>query len=203
MYEYFYGKLQYKSLEYVVIDINGIGYRINIPFKTYEKLEKIDENYKLYIHTSIRENDISYYGFYSKLEKEVFQTIISISGIGPKIGLAILSRYNVDEIINIIRENDKKRIEEVNGLGKAKSGVLIASLQNKFEKFINSEYAINLFEEDNKLSYLSVKQDVSLALESLGFGNIKISKYMTDEEIKEINDSSKIMKEILKRMNRK
>lgn len=204
MFEYINGILEYKSIEYIVIDINGIGYLVKVPYTTYEKLPEEGNKVKIYIYTAIRENDITFYGFYEKIEKEAFQTIISISNIGPKIGIAILSMYSLNELMDIIKNEDQKRIEAVSGIGKSKSLIILASLKTKFSKLIEK---MNLYDiSTDKVittSYTSIKDDIKQGLESLGFTNIKLEKYIKDEEIEEFNDVSKVMKEVLKRINKK
>lgn len=91
MYEYINGILVDKALDYALIDNNGICYIIYIPFKTYEKLNIVNEKQKLYLYQFVKEDDLRLYGFSTKEEREIFKLTISVSGIGPKIALAILS----------------------------------------------------------------------------------------------------------------
>ncbi|VWL85500.1 Holliday junction branch migration protein RuvA [Oceanivirga miroungae] len=192
MYEYISGKVVEKNLEYVAIDISGLAYLIYIPFKTYEKIE--GEDVKLYIYQKVKEDDIRLYGFYTKLEREVFIKIISVSGIGPKIALSILSSFTTQEILSIINANDHKMLSSVPGLGVKKAQKLIIELKDKFDDI---EVDNNLFE--SKI----IKNELKLALSSLGYANVDIDKYISDSEIQEINDSGKLMKLILKKIGNK
>lgn len=196
MIEYLNGELAYKSLDYIVIDIQGIGYKVQIPFKVYEKLPKINSNVKIYIYTAMNEKEISYYGFLNRTEREVFETVLTADGIGPKKGLAILSEYTTEELVQIIKEDNVSLMTKVNGIGKNRAAVIIASLKNKFDKFIDIVTETNI-----DLEYLAIKRDVSLGLESLGYTKILVDDYITDDEIKELNDDTKVMKEILKRIS--
>lgn len=192
MYEYISGKIVEKNLEYIAIDISGLAYLIYVPFKTYEKLD--DEFAKLYIYQKVKEDDIKLYGFYSKFEREVFAKIISVSGIGPKIALSILSSFNAQEFLAIINANDYKILSSVPGLGSKKAQKLIIELKDKFDNF----------DVDNKLFETKViKNELKMALSSLGYTNIEIDKYISEEEIIELNDSGKLMKLILQKIGNK
>ena len=94
MYEYLQGKLTVKNLSYVALDINGIGFKIYTTLKSYEVLNSLGEQEKLFIHTIVKEDDISFYGFKSEIEREFFRNCISISGVGAKKAIAILSTFN-------------------------------------------------------------------------------------------------------------
>ena len=108
MFEYISGKLTIKKIDYVAIDINGLAYKIHISLKTFEKLDNIGNSEKLYIYTNVKEDDISLYGFKTQNERELFKALISISGVGPKLAIAILSTFNTREIIDIVNENETK-----------------------------------------------------------------------------------------------
>ena len=91
MFEYISGKLTIKKIDYVALDINGLAYKVYVSLKTFEKLDNIGNDEKLYIYTNVKEDDISLYGFKTQNERELFKALISISGVGPKLGIAILS----------------------------------------------------------------------------------------------------------------
>lgn len=194
MIDYLNGSLTYKSLDYIVVDIQGIGYQVRVPFKTFEKLPNKGEVIKIYIYTAMSEKEIAYYGFLNRTEREVFETVLTAEGVGPKKGLAILSEYTVDELIKIIEEDNVSLMTKVSGIGKNRAAVIIASLKNKFDKFIG------IFTNED-LNYLNIKKDIRLGLDSLGYNKIEIEKYITDDEIKQINDETKVMREILKRIS--
>ena len=110
MFEYIFGELKVKKVDYIALDINGLAYKIYISLKTFEKLEEIGQKEKVYIHTNVKEDDISFYGFKTENERELFKALISISGVGPKLAIAILSTFNTREVIDIVKLN--KEIEE-------------------------------------------------------------------------------------------
>ena len=116
MFEYILGKLAVKKVDYVALEINGLAYKIHISLKTFEKIDNIGSNEKLYIYTNVKEDDISLYGFKTQNERELFKALISISGVGPKLAIAILSTFNMREIIDIVTENESKSLQEFQDL---------------------------------------------------------------------------------------
>ena len=195
MYDYISGKLVNKNLDYVCIDINGLAYICHIPFKTYENLVDINDNEKLYVHLHIKEDAFTLYGFKTTDERKLFRLFISVSGIGPKIAIAILSVFTPSEIKNIILNEDYKFLSKVNGLGVKKAQKLIIEIKDKIDKTIEVSNDNNMFEIN------IVKNELLLALESLGYNKIKLEDYISNEEIIEIKDSGKLMKEILKKIS--
>lgn len=194
MYEYINGILVDKALDYALIDNNGICYIIYIPFKTYEKLNIVNEKQKLYLYQFVKEDDLRLYGFSTKEEREIFKLTISVSGIGPKIALAILSFFSPQELSLIFKNDDHMALSKVNGLGVKKAQKLIIELKDK----------IPMYDEpnDEKYELFNIKNDIKLALQSLGFDRINVEQYLTDEHILEIKDSSVLMREILKAISK-
>lgn len=194
MYEYINGILVDKALDYALIDNNGLCYIIYIPFKTYEKLNIVNEKQKLYLYQFVKEDDLRLYGFSTKEEREIFKLTISVSGIGPKIALAILSFFSPQELSLIFKNDDHMALSKVNGLGVKKAQKLIIELKDK----------IPMYDEpnDEKYELFNIKNDIKLALQSLGFDRINVEQYLTDEHILEVKDSSALMREILKAISK-
>lgn len=192
MYEYISGRIVEKNLEYVAIDVSGIAYLIYIPFKTYEKLD--DNNVKLYIYQKVKEDDIKLYGFYTKVERDFFIKIINVNGIGPKIALSILSSFTTNELLTIINSNDYKMLSTVPGLGAKKAQKLLIELKDKFD---NYELTTSSFEVK------IIKNELKMGLFSLGYTNIELEKYISDENIEKINDIGKLMKLVLQQIAKK
>jgi len=206
MFEYIFGKLAIKKIDYVAIDINGLAYKIYISLKTFEKLNEIGKDEKLYIFTNVKEDDISFYGFKTQNERELFRELITISGVGPKLAIAILSTFEVQEVIEIVSIDETKIFTKVPGLGLKKAQKIILDLKDKVKKLNISES----FEEKNKNSQinfnseiLNLKEDLKLALDSLGYQNEDVSKWITDEELCEISDISEVIKIVLQKIQSK
>lgn len=206
MFEYIFGKLDIKKVDYVAIDINGLAYKIYISLKTFEKLNEIGKDEKLYIFTNVKEDNISFYGFKTQNERELFKGLITISGVGPKLAIAILSTFEVKEVIEIVSVDEIKIFTKVPGLGLKKAQKIILDLKDKVKKLNISES----FEEKNKNSQISfksevliLKEDLKLALDSLGYQNEDVSKWITDEELCEIGDISEVIKIVLQKIQSK
>ncbi|MFZ7119833.1 MAG: Holliday junction branch migration protein RuvA [Eubacteriaceae bacterium] len=167
MYEYIKGKISDIYEEKVVIECFGIGYLINITMNTLTKIDKSNEEIKLYIHEHIREDEMSFYGFYDKNEREIFRNLISISGIGPKVGLGILSKFQVNELLKYISTGDEKALSSVPGIGKKTANRIILELKDKFKnKFFIDEKKSDLGQKDQ---FNNVRSEVVEALMSLGY----------------------------------
>ena len=206
MFEYIFGKLAIKKVDYVAIDINGLAYKIYISLKTFEKLNEIGKDEKLYIFTNVKEDNISFYGFKTQNERELFKELITISGVGPKLAIAILSTFEVKEVIEIVSVDEIKIFTKVPGLGLKKAQKIILDLKDKVKKLNISES----FEEKSKnfqinfnSEILILKEDLKLALDSLGYQNEDVSKWITDEELCEISDISEVIKIVLQKIQSK
>lgn len=206
MFEYIFGKLAIKKVDYVAIDINGLAYKIYISLKTFEKLNEIGKDEKLYIFTNVKEDNISFYGFKTQNERELFKELITISGVGPKLAIAILSTFEVKEVIEIVSVDEIKIFTKVPGLGLKKAQKIILDLKDKVKKLNISES----FEEKSKNSQINfnsevliLKEDLKLALDSLGYQNGDVSKWITDEELCEIGDISEVIKIVLQKIQSK
>ena len=142
----------------------------------------------------VKEDDIRLYGFKTLNERNLFRKIITVSGIGPKIGLTILSVYTPNELVSIISNEDAKLLSKVNGLGIKKAQKLIIELHDKLDDMIH-EKDIQVF------STHIIKSEIKQALEALGYSKLKFEDYITDAEINEIRDSGKLMKVILRKLS--
>ena len=207
MFEYICGKLSVKKIDYVALDINGLAYKIYISLKTFEKMSNIESTEKLYIHTNVKEDNISLYGFKTQNERELFKALISVNGVGPKLAIAILSTFNTKEIVDIILENEPKIFIKVPGLGIKKAQKIILDLKDKVKKLEFSETIAennNILSENNTSNseILLMKEDLKLALESLGYTDTNISKWIKNEELTKLKSISEAIKIILKRMQK-
>ncbi|HEX9918909.1 MAG TPA: Holliday junction branch migration protein RuvA [Pyrinomonadaceae bacterium] len=125
------GKLIDRHATSVVLDVNGVGYEVTIPVTTFYELEEAGQNVSLRIYTHVREDALQLFGFKTLRERELFQLLISVSGIGPKSAVAMLSGMNADEIITAIRQNNLARLTSIPGLGKKTAERLVIELRDK------------------------------------------------------------------------
>lgn len=131
MIAYLSGKLLEKEANSVILDVNGVGYEVAIPLSTFYELGEIGSDVQLRIYTYVREDTLSLFGFKSLREKELFLKLISVSGIGAKSGIGILSGMSADEIINAIRSNNLVRLNSIPGIGKKTAERIVIELRDK------------------------------------------------------------------------
>ena len=155
------GKLIEKTPTYVVIDVNGVGYKIKISLQTFSSIEA--EFCKLFTHLSVKEDSHTLFGFFEESERHLFRNLISVSGVGPSTAQVILSTYSPDEIIHYITSADVAAIQNVKGIGAKTAQRIIIDLKDKVAKGLPTSDL--LFDKmDN-----TIKQEALSALLALGF----------------------------------
>lgn len=131
MYDYIRGVLAEKSQSEATVEAEGVGYRLIIPLSTCEKLPQPGAEIKLYSHHYVREDNQKLYGFFSKLEREIFRQLIAISNIGPKTAISILSGLSPQELVSCINRGDASRLRKVPGVGDKTAQRLMVELKGK------------------------------------------------------------------------
>lgn len=129
------GILIQKSATQCVVDVHGAGYRVVVPLSTFYELPEAGEPVVLQIHTHVREDAIHLYGFYTEEEREVFQLMISVSGIGPKLAVNVLSGISAPEWARAVATDDLKRLTGIPGVGRKTAERMILELKEKAVKF--------------------------------------------------------------------
>ena len=125
------GTLSAKHATSVIVDVGGVGYEVTIPVTTFYDLEEAGQTVSLRIYTHVREDTLQLFGFKTLRERELFQMLISVSGIGPKSGVAMLSGMSADEIITAIRTNNLARLTSIPGVGKKTAERVVLDLRDK------------------------------------------------------------------------
>lgn len=180
MFAYINGKIADKANNYVVIDAGGVGYKIFMSTKAIEKLNEIGEMQKVYTYYYVREDNISLYGFLSNEELRMFELLLSVSGIGAKSALAILSEITPSSFALAVITSDDSKLVKIPGIGKKTAARMILELKDKLktetaiEKTEKIEKAIK---EDNKDS------EAVSALQVLGYTNKEIEKALEKIDI--------------------
>ena len=128
------GRLASKHPGGVVIDVQGVGYDVLIPLSTFYRLPDPGQAVTLTIHTHVREDAIQLFGFLTAREKDAFLLLLTVSGIGPKLALSVISTLSVDDLTMAIRDDDYKVLGSVPGIGKKSAGRLALELKDKVEK---------------------------------------------------------------------
>jgi Holliday junction DNA helicase RuvA len=126
------GKIIEKNVSSVVVDVNGVGYEVYISGKTMSNIDDEGE-VDLFVHTLVREDAIKLYGFMNREEREVFEKLISISNIGPKVAIAILSKFSPQEFIKLVEAHEFEVIAQVPGIGEKTAKRLIVELKDKID----------------------------------------------------------------------
>ena len=174
MITHIHGKLIEKTPTYVVIDINGIGYKIKISLQTFSQIE--EEFCKLFTHFSVKEDAHTLYGFHQESERQLFRNLISVSGVGPSTAQVILSTFSTEEIVHYITTADVKMVQSVKGIGAKTAQRIIVDLKDKVAKGLpTSDLTFDTL--DN-----TIKEEALSALIALGFAKkgaeIKINKIL-------------------------
>jgi Holliday junction DNA helicase RuvA len=165
------GTLLSKQATSVIVDVAGVGYEVTIPVSTFYDLEDVGGNVQLRIYTHVREDALHLYGFKTARERELFLKIISVSGIGPKLGITLLSGMSADELIASIRTNNLARLTLIPGVGRKTAERLIMELREKVAELSSAqlEQELGAKPEAAELSEDTVRSDALSALLNLGY----------------------------------
>jgi holliday junction DNA helicase RuvA len=135
------GTLLTKEPNSVIVDVSGVGYEVNIPLSTFYELENEGSSVKLRIYTHVKEDALQLYGFKTDRERQLFVNFISVSGIGPKLGIALLSGMSADELVASIKNNNLARLTLIPGVGRKTAERLIVDLREKMTALAASQAA--------------------------------------------------------------
>ena len=163
------GKLISSKPTQIIIDVNGVGYLVNISISTFEKISDQDI-VSLFIHTSVKEDSITLFGFFTHSEKEMFELLISISGIGPKVSLGILSGISVDDLKDAIANGNVSRLIAIPGIGRKTAERVVLELRNK----------VDAIKADGSIKITSAKDEAISALATLGYQRQLAEKVVRD-----------------------
>jgi Holliday junction DNA helicase RuvA len=182
------GKLVEKTPTYVVIDCNGVGYKLNISLQTYSAIQT--ENCKLLTHLAVKEDSHTLYGFCTSEERDLFRKLISVSGVGTSTARMILSTYSAEEIVHYIITADVASIQNVKGIGGKTAQRIIIDLKDKVGK--GKETSDLLFTQDN-----TIKEEALSALLALGL--TKKVAYKKMEEVMKNHEGEITVEDLVRR----
>ena len=197
MIAYSRGVLAEKDPTRVVIEAAGVGYELLISLSTYEALPREGAETKLLTYHCVREDDEILFGFASEQEREMFAKLTSVSGVGPKIAIAILSGSSLSELALAISTSDSKRISSIKGVGKKTAEKICVELRDK----VNALEAASLDRGTSSAgAQTAVLQDAIAALRALGFNEETSTKMVTDVLAKDpsVDSVEKIVRHALK-----
>jgi holliday junction DNA helicase RuvA len=166
------GTLLSKQATSVIVDVSGVGYEVTIPLSTFYDLEDAGSDVQLRIYTHVREDTLQLYGFKTARERELFLKLITVSGIGPKLGITLLSGMSADEIIASIRTNNLARLTLIPGVGRKTAERLIVELREKVAELSSAQLEEELGakpEVSAESTEDTVRADALSALLNLGY----------------------------------
>ncbi|MCR4696609.1 MAG: Holliday junction branch migration protein RuvA [Lachnospiraceae bacterium] len=191
MYGFVRGTIEYIKNNQVCIDTGNVGYLVNISEKTYTELLGETEEVKLYTYTSVKEDDISLFGFLTLEELDFFKLLIGVNSIGPKLGMSVLSFFTIPELVAYINAKDAKSISKAPGLGAKSAEKIIIDLKDKVASFESADIEVNISSnEDDE----TVKECID-ALMSLGFK--KKDAQSAVRKVKDYTDLSDLLSKAL------
>lgn len=159
------GTLHEKSPNRLVIDVNGVGYEVHVPLSTFYHVPSLGENVALRVHTHVREEAISLFGFGTDLEIRVFEKLVGISGIGPKLAVSVLSGIDAIELVRAVRTGDTARLTLIPGVGKKTAERISLELKDRLPSVLTEEQTVEL--ESSEAHPL--RSDLLSALLNLGY----------------------------------
>lgn len=151
------GTLTQKDPARVVVDVHGVGYEVCVPLTTFTALPDTGSEVSIDVHTHVREDVIALYGFSTRRERVIFEKLMTISGIGPKLAVTILSGGSVEELVGAIKRSDLARLTAIPGVGKKTAERIILELKDKLQEFTEAS------------PRGGIETDVLSALENLGY----------------------------------
>jgi holliday junction DNA helicase RuvA len=157
------GRLADKRPNQVMVDVGGVGYLVAVPLSTFAALGELHTEVTLLIHTHVREDALSLYGFLSSREKHFFELLLGASGVGPSLALKILSGMSVEELVPAIRTGDLSRLTKIPGVGRKTAERMVVELKDKLEAVTIAE------DKQQPTSKAGVEADVVSALINLGY----------------------------------
>jgi Holliday junction DNA helicase RuvA len=163
------GKLVDKRPNLVLLDVGGVGYQVQIPLSTFGGLGALHGETTLLIHTHLREDQLSLYGFLTAREKQCFELLISASGVGPSLALKILSGMSIDELVPAIRKSDFAELVRIPGVGRKTAERIVVELRDKLA-------VIDVAEAGKPATRSQTEADVASALVNLGYDARAVEK---------------------------
>jgi len=193
---YLEGKLIEKSPTHLILEVNGVGYSVNIPVSTYSHLGETGGKVKVLTYQHVREDELTLYGFATRQEKELFELLISVNGVGPRVALGILSCISVEEFQRSVLQEDLSVLTTISGVGKKTAQRLIVELKEKLGKI---DLGVKKRTEAEGV-YTPAQDEALSALVSLGYTKLEAKKalQMVTREAKQALPVEELIKRALK-----
>ena len=193
MIDYIKGKLVYKHSNTAILESNGLGFKLNISLQTFDSLPAIEENVKIFTVLKPKEDEIQLYGFINSAERETFELLTSISGIGPKTALLMLSSVNVNELIRFINDENLVALQKMQGIGKKTAERIVFELKDKVKLLSTANHDFGPSNQSNIMVYESIQ-----ALVALGYNKTTAEK-AANEAFKDLDKSNVSVENLIKK----
>lgn len=187
------GRLAFKAPTYLVLDVHGVGYEVFIPLSTYYGLSNLSESTSLSVHTHVREDAIQLFGFLTSQEKDAFVLLTSVSGVGPKLALSVLSALPVSDLVSSIQSGDVEKLTTVPGIGNKSASRLVLELKDKIGKLHPGLAAGN---DVPRQGQDGVFDDALSALVNLGYRPQDAKEAL--KQVKKANTESMALKDMIR-----
>jgi len=184
------GKLIEKRPNQLLVDVNGVGYQVQIPLSTFASLGALHAETNLLIHTHVREDQITLYGFVSAREKQCFELLISASGVGPSLALKILSGMSIEELVPAIRKSDLAQLVKIPGVGRKTAERIVVELRDKL-------VVIDVPQAGKPSTRSQLEDDVASALMNLGYDTKSVERAVEKSRASSGNDFEKLLRSSL------
>lgn len=164
------GNLAEKQPPHLILDVNGVGYELEVPMTTLYRLPSVGEPVTLHTHLVVREDAHLLYGFFEKRDRELFRELIRLNGVGPKLALALMSGLEVDELVRCVQAQDTSTLVKIPGVGKKTAERLLVELKDRFKAWESMPAISTLVVEPRVgMAVSSAENDALSALIALGF----------------------------------
>lgn len=195
------GFLAEKQPPHLVLDVNGVGYEIEVPMTTLYRLPHVGEPVTLHTHLVVREDAHLLYGFYEKRERELFRELIRLNGVGPKLALALMSGLDVDELVRCVQAQDTSALTRIPGVGKKTAERLLVELKDRFKAWETQPGTFALVSNGPNAPepVATAESDAVSALISLGYKPQEASKAVSAIKEKDLS-SADLIRRALKGM---
>ena len=194
MIAYLEGKLIEKNPTHLILEVNGVGYSVNIPVSSYTNIGEVGEIVKVLTYQYVREDELRLYGFSSRQEKAVFELLISVNGVGPKMSLGILSSISVEDFQRSVLREDLDVLTHISGVGKKTAQRLIVELKEKLGKV---DLGIEKEAELKERIGAPIEEEAISALVSLGYNKFDARKAV--QRVNSEGEKSLPIEELIKR----
>ncbi|MCF5226930.1 Holliday junction branch migration protein RuvA [Pseudomonas syringae] len=195
------GAIAEKQPPHLVLDVNGVGYELEVPMTTLYRLPHVGETVTLHTHLVVREDAHLLYGFYEKRERELFRELIRLNGVGPKLALALMSGLEVDELVRCVQAQDTSALTRIPGVGKKTAERLLVELKDRFKAWESLPGTFTLVSNgpNHEDPVASAESDAVSALISLGYKPQEASKAVSAIKEKDLS-SADLIRRALKGM---